>query len=332
MSWRARRSLRSIPAVDQRIRDAIERLLARQGSNGSFGLWSTGGDDVWLDAYVTDFLTRAREKNFAVPDVAFKLAIDRLRNYVGNAKEPEKDGGRELAYALYVLARNGVAPIGDLRYLADTKLDDLATPIAKAQIAAALAMLGDRARAERVYTAALGLDPGAAEARTGPHRLRLGVARRRRARDAGVGRRGAAADHHQRGAAHRGRARPLHLHVDARAGLADAGGARARQGHGSDARCLRRGAARLVLSALAGRGAFGQSAEGHQYRRRRGAGGGVGHRRADRRRSRRRSAASRSSGSTTRSTANAPTRPRRSRTSASRSCSRSPSRSRSSPA
>ena len=51
-------------AVDQRIKDAIERLLARQGSNGSFGLWSAGGDDAWLDAYVTDFLTRAREKGF----------------------------------------------------------------------------------------------------------------------------------------------------------------------------------------------------------------------------------------------------------------------------
>ena len=38
--------------------------------------------------------------------------------------EPAKDGGRDLAYALYVLARNGAAPIGDLRYLADTKLDD----------------------------------------------------------------------------------------------------------------------------------------------------------------------------------------------------------------
>ena len=59
-------------AVDQRIRDAIERLLARQGSNGSFGLWSAGGDDVWLDAYVTDFLTRARERGFAVPDVALQ--------------------------------------------------------------------------------------------------------------------------------------------------------------------------------------------------------------------------------------------------------------------
>src|SRR4051794_23403168 len=142
-------------AVDQRIRDAIDRLLARQGSNGSFGLWSAGGDDAWLDAYVTDFLTRAREKGFVVPDVLFRNALDRIRNSVVNAEEPEKNGGRDLAYGLYVLARNGTAPVGDLRYLADTKLNNLATPIAKSQLAAALALVGDRSRAERVYTAAL---------------------------------------------------------------------------------------------------------------------------------------------------------------------------------
>ncbi|NOJ40372.1 alpha-2-macroglobulin family protein [Bradyrhizobium australiense] len=142
-------------AVDQRIKDAIERLLARQGSNGSFGLWSAGGDDAWLDAYVTDFLTRAREKGFAVPDVLFKNALERIRNSVVNANEPEKDGGRDLAYGLYVLARNGAAPIGDLRYLADTKLNHLATSMAKSQLAAALALVGDKVRAERVYGAAL---------------------------------------------------------------------------------------------------------------------------------------------------------------------------------
>ena len=118
-------------AIDQRIKDAIDRLLARQGSNGSFGLWSAGGDDAWLDAYVTDFLTRAREKGFAVPDALFKNALDRIRNSVVNANEPEKDGGRDLAYGLYVLARNGAVPIGDLRYLADTKLEQSRHPHCK---------------------------------------------------------------------------------------------------------------------------------------------------------------------------------------------------------
>jgi uncharacterized protein YfaS (alpha-2-macroglobulin family) len=118
-------------------------------------LWSPGGEDVWLDSYVTDFLTRARERKFAVPDDAFKLALDRLRNAVADLTDANKNDGTDLAYALYVLARNGAAPIGDLRYLADAKLDMLKTPIAKAQIAAALAMVGDHVRAERVYAAAL---------------------------------------------------------------------------------------------------------------------------------------------------------------------------------
>jgi hypothetical protein len=67
MNWRPAKHLAMDGEVDQRIKDAIDRLLARQGSNGSFGLWSAGGDDAWLDAYVTDFLTRAKERGFEVP-------------------------------------------------------------------------------------------------------------------------------------------------------------------------------------------------------------------------------------------------------------------------
>ncbi len=142
-------------ATEQRIRNSVVMLLTRQDATGSFGLWSPGGGDLWLDSYVTDFLTRAREHKFVVPDTAFKLALDRLRNAVADLSDPGKNGGTDIAYALYVLARNGLAPIGDLRYLADAKLDALSTPIAKAQIAAALALAGDRARAEHVYAAAL---------------------------------------------------------------------------------------------------------------------------------------------------------------------------------
>ena len=45
--------------------------------------------------------------------------------------------------------------IGDLRYLTDAKLDAFTTPLAKAQLAAALAMLGDQARAAGAFGAAL---------------------------------------------------------------------------------------------------------------------------------------------------------------------------------
>ena len=145
--------------VDERIAEAIEIVLARQGSEGSFGLWSPGGEDAWLDSYTTDFLTRARARGFSVSDDQFKLALDRLRNYVSTAPDVATDGGLALAYALYVLARNGMAPVGDLRYIADVKLDDLGTATAKAEIAAALAMLGDRVRAEKAFDAALAALP-----------------------------------------------------------------------------------------------------------------------------------------------------------------------------
>ncbi|HYJ58367.1 MAG TPA: alpha-2-macroglobulin [Methyloceanibacter sp.] len=146
-------------AIDERIAKAIETVLARQGSEGAFGLWSPGGDDAWLDAYVTDFLTRARARGFSVSNLQFKLALERLRNYVNTAPDVATDGGTALSYALYVLARNGMAPLGDLRYIADVKLAALATPTAKAEIAAALAMLGDRVRSEKAFDAALGALP-----------------------------------------------------------------------------------------------------------------------------------------------------------------------------
>ncbi|KAA2241032.1 alpha-2-macroglobulin family protein [Salinarimonas soli] len=142
-------------ALDERIRGAVERVLARQNSSGAFGLWSVGGDDPWLDAYVTDFLTRAREAGHPVPQAAFSLALDRLRNHVANAGDVGDENGAGLAYAAYVLARNGRPVMGDLRYLADTKLPAFKTALARAQIGAALALLGDRGRSAAVFDSAV---------------------------------------------------------------------------------------------------------------------------------------------------------------------------------
>ncbi|MFB1486092.1 MULTISPECIES: MG2 domain-containing protein [unclassified Thiocapsa] len=146
--------------IRERVREAIGEVLANQASNGSFGLWGAGGDDGWLDAYVGDFLTRAREQGYEVPDRAFDMTLDNLRNRL--AYVPDfSSGGEDIAYALYVLARNGRAAIGDLRYYAETKLDAFSTPMAKAQLGAALALMGDRPRADTVFRAAVAmLDEG----------------------------------------------------------------------------------------------------------------------------------------------------------------------------
>jgi uncharacterized protein YfaS (alpha-2-macroglobulin family) len=116
-------------------------------------LWSAeeAGNDLWLDAFTTDFLTRAREAGHAVPQRAFDQALDRLRNQVANSGDVDKAKAPEIAYAMYVLARNGRPVMGDLRYLVDAKLSVFETGLARAQLAAALAMLGDKARAQTVF-------------------------------------------------------------------------------------------------------------------------------------------------------------------------------------
>lgn len=139
--------------VSERVDQAIDRILARQSSNGAFGLWRAGSGDFWLDAYVSDFLSRAKAEGYDVPDRAFATAMDNLRNRVNYAPDFDR-GGEDIAYAFMVLAREGAARMGDLRYYADVKADAFSTPLALAQLGAALASYGDQTRADRMFAAA----------------------------------------------------------------------------------------------------------------------------------------------------------------------------------
>ena len=143
--------------LSTRLDDALRQILTRQDSSGAFGLWQPQGGDFWLDAYVGDFLSQAKAQGANVPDIAFRAAMDNLRNQVSYASDFEADtngGGTALAYAMMVLAREGAARIGDLRYYADEKAEDFATPLAQAQIGAALAFYGDQPRADRMFALA----------------------------------------------------------------------------------------------------------------------------------------------------------------------------------
>jgi alpha-2-macroglobulin len=142
-------------ALAQRIRDAIADELSKQNSAGGFGLWGPfSGSEFWLDAYVTDFLLRARAEGFAVPDQAMTMALDNLGNQLSYATD-FSSGGEDIAYALLDLARAGRAAISDLRYYFEAKLDAFSTPLAKAQLGAALALYGDRTRAAEAFAAAV---------------------------------------------------------------------------------------------------------------------------------------------------------------------------------
>lgn len=136
-----------------KINGAIAQILTRQTRNGGFGMWSPQDSNFWLDAYVTDFLARARTAGYAVPDVAFTVAMDNLRNRISYAPDFDK-GGEDIAYALLVLAREGAANMGDLRYYADTKTDSFATPLSLAQLGGALAAYGDAERADALFAKA----------------------------------------------------------------------------------------------------------------------------------------------------------------------------------
>ncbi len=138
----------------ERVEDAVTALLAKQSAEGGFGAWRPGDGDLWLDAYISDFLTRAREEGYEVPAKAFEAALENLGNRLAYAGEFD-GGGEDVAYALYVLARNGKAIIGDLRYYATAQLERFATPLARAQLGAALTLYGETTRADAAFDSAM---------------------------------------------------------------------------------------------------------------------------------------------------------------------------------
>lgn len=162
-------------AVRPRIQDAVNQLLNRQGPDGAFGLWHAGDSSAqpWLGAYITDFLWRAEQEGYGVPDDALGNAYDALAQiarvdrwvYVGYQMQAfegpwsndttEQLRRRSAAYALYVLARANRADLSDLRYFHDALIDQTDSPLAKAHIGAALALLGDRARSLSAFGKAI---------------------------------------------------------------------------------------------------------------------------------------------------------------------------------
>jgi uncharacterized protein YfaS (alpha-2-macroglobulin family) len=129
-----------------------------------------GEADAWLGAYATDFLVEAKAQGVAVPDEAMDKALNAMRQISrpdgwssvsyrleypewwgrtpdDSKKATERMRRRASAYALYVMAKAGRGDLARLRWWHDVQMKDEDQPLAKAQVAAGLALMGDQARA-----------------------------------------------------------------------------------------------------------------------------------------------------------------------------------------
>jgi uncharacterized protein YfaS (alpha-2-macroglobulin family) len=170
------RARNASPAISQ----TISQLLDRQTLDGAFGLWRVGDGeaDPWLGAYTTDFLIEAQRRGAPVPQAAIDRALNAMRqvsradassgvsyrlSYPGwwmsseeaSNQATQRMRSRTSAYALYVMAKGGRGDIARLRWWHDVQLRNEASPLARAQIGAGLAMMGDTARARSAFRQAI---------------------------------------------------------------------------------------------------------------------------------------------------------------------------------
>ena len=154
---------------------AVDRLLSRQNADGSFGLWASGDRYArpWLGVYITDFLLRAKDKDYVVSGKALDKAMSALnymtkmprypnldylyRYEVDNVERRLSRQAETAAYAHYVLAKNGKGSLKDMRYFADNHSQKLRSALSWGHLATALSMMGDERRADAGYIKALSL-------------------------------------------------------------------------------------------------------------------------------------------------------------------------------
>ena len=136
------------------LQQVVSALADRQRYDGAFGLWSSSGDaEPWLTAYATDFLLRAKQAGAAVGQPMIDQAMNWLTTEIATPPSSPADYAAQ-AYALYVLSLAGKAPAGAIR-VAATGVDSEPTPLARAQIAAALARLGQTDQAKAIFASVL---------------------------------------------------------------------------------------------------------------------------------------------------------------------------------
>jgi uncharacterized protein YfaS (alpha-2-macroglobulin family) len=130
-------------------------LRRRQNDQGGFGYWAPEPNDSisFISVYVMDFLSEAKSAGFAPPPEMFSNGLRNLQKMVGREPRSFSDA-RTVAYAIYVLTREGVITtnyILNLRdYLDKHDQNKWQNDITGVYLAGALHLLHKDAEAERL--------------------------------------------------------------------------------------------------------------------------------------------------------------------------------------
>jgi uncharacterized protein YfaS (alpha-2-macroglobulin family) len=102
----------------EQLNKAIQSTLNRQRFDGLFGLWTAfDSGEPWLSAFTMDFLMRAKEKGYSIPQSALDQGMEGMRKIASGQSGVDSDDDRygrgpsAQAYAHYVLARAGQAKL-----------------------------------------------------------------------------------------------------------------------------------------------------------------------------------------------------------------------------
>ena len=141
-------------ALRAKVQAAIYRVMTLQSRDGGFGMWTAYDPNAsWLTAYVMDFLTRPGRRSIS------------SRNMPSRAASTACSRSSRTATIPGLICRCSPTPImcwprtrrpiwASLRYLADNQLNRMPTALARAQLAAALALYGDKERADKALASA----------------------------------------------------------------------------------------------------------------------------------------------------------------------------------
>lgn len=149
----------------KRVQVGVDRIVAFQKGNGSFGLWDKqSAEEHWLTAYATEFLLAAQALGADVPQATLDKATTRLSYYLNNAgnfidqrwSENNKHYAfATRAYAAYVLSRIKKAPLGSLRTLYTRDFNNAQSGLAQVHLGLALLAMGDQKNGDEALTKAV---------------------------------------------------------------------------------------------------------------------------------------------------------------------------------